>query len=494
MSKPFQHSTGYHEDQVFRELPRTLVSGSHGMREAARAGRYMWPHAGENHPYYLPGEPGSPGLGSNMSAFLNRVRHSSLRNVWLDSVKRSALAPMREPITWVNWPDRLMQWLLSMDGTAGKTVEQYMMGVLLNQAFDGIHFTLAELPLVVDDDGKPFKRSAAEDDKRGIRPYCVPLLAADVDPLAIDQIGAETVLMAAGVYLEDTCSSWDPLKSETKTALWRVYALESHAGDYRVQAKDYPLVKPERDAPINEKEITEWRPIVPQGSGTVLRRIPLVPFYDDFMTGPFRGRPQYGEAAETQATAFRKRSEKDDDGRRMRDRVFQNHVKLDEDDKPTYQMMKDFLYTSGEGSATGLYPTGNALKAKSEDLLADEQYIKDACRAVGARTTTGVVSATEIGLIGLESGTHTEATTSGNRASLATLAGFLMTLGGQIGEPGEVEWPFKAQKALSPEALERFRKLCEQGKITVESYIELEKLAGNVPRSVEIDTRIPKVE
>ena len=235
---PFAHSEHYTEDQAKRHIPRILAAGTSAWREAALDGDLLYPLPGENRDYYLPEEMPK---GGRKTAFEHRVRCSALRNVWLKSVRSAALAPLSEPIGMQDWPEQVEEWLASMTGTAGQNLVQYMIGVLPNQAIDGIHFTLVELPRVLDSEGRPVVRSVGDDVRGSVRPYTIPLAAADVDAMEVGRIGGETALLRAAVFLQET-------QDGKKRAVWREYRLE---GD-RVEWRDNPLKEPKRDAEVDE--------------------------------------------------------------------------------------------------------------------------------------------------------------------------------------------------------------------------------------------------
>lgn len=496
----FEHSSGYVEDEARRIYPRILRDGTSAAQAAAAAHQIMWPKPGEMRDYYLAQESPSPSTivpgpttigqaSGKLSIYDDRVRNSVMPPVWWSAVSNAALAPIREPITLDGWSPKIDEWTSNIDGS-GRNLKQFMLQVLSLQAVDGIAFGLTDL----DPAGDSASRSLGEDDRAGRRPYAVVLSSCDVDPIAVGRIAGETVLVKCGVYQESTSRPGGATSKESKSAVWRIFELRPGDGG-QVWSQDLQLKEPDRESEIAGE--TAWRQVRAMGAG-VLSRLPITPFYGDFWSGPYRAKPPYLSPAELAIAAFRKRSEKDAYGREVsRFRVFQNHVPVDKQGNPKTKMLANFLYSPREGTAATLETNGAALRELREDLRDDEQAVRSAARSIAAESTSGDITATEIGLRGMESGTYQEVVTQGNAQSIAWMLRDFESLGGVKEAKGAtVSWPYKSVRSLSDETLERLyglaKELDEKGDplLPLSTLLWLERAAGNVPEKLDITKAI----
>lgn len=473
------------------------------MQAAALDGVDMWPRAGETRPAYLPNETGARGTSLTASSsteqvtrYQDRVRQSVLVPVWWDAVRRTSMAPLRETVTLNGWSSDIDKWALDLDGI-GRSKEMILMEILGEQAVNGIHFVLVDLDTVPDETGpagEPVTRSMGDDDRAGMRPFAVTLEAGDFDPLAIAKIKGETVLTGCAVYQEKTArkeTEDGSLGEEKKSASWREYRLTGEG----VEARDHVLKEADREAEV--EEVLEWQPVRPLGTGK-LDRILVTPFYGDFESGPFRGRPPYAAAAEMAASAWRKRSDRDALARQNALlRFFFNHTEIDDQGNTNLKMQMSAIYNTGEGSAEVLETSGNALKILGEGVAEDENAIRTAVRSIAAEKVTGApITAMESGLRGLEAGTYQEVVTQGNARQFALLLQTFEIMGGLTASGGTVEWRYESVRMLSGSTLDRMKTLVEtpgpdgEPLFPLSSYLHLERSAGNLPETFDIDKAI----
>ncbi len=484
----FSHSAGYLEDEKSRHLSRLLHAGTFAMQQAALAGDTdvgLYPRAGEMRNAYMPGE--TP-TGGKVSLFEARVRQTVLAPVWEDSVRKSAMAPLRETIRLDGYEDRIIEWERSLDGNGRSTVP-FLTPILQNQAIDGIAFVQVDLPVVLGSDGLPVQRSSGDDDAEGIRPYCVPVAAGDFDPLSVISVAGRVVLLGCAVYQES--SFRDENGKETQLATWREYRL-TEAG---VEFRDHELKEAKRDAEVDR--ITGWSPVQPLGSETNLQRIPFEPFTADFSAMTFRGKPPYARPAELAAAAYRKRGDKDDLGREIaRLRFHQTHVEADKDGNPKLKMGANFYFNENEGSMTVLESSGSAMAELRADLTEDENAIRAANRSIAAERVSGEMTAMEVGLRALEGGTFQEVQTEVNRVAYMSLLRTLEIMGGIEPSGGTVAWDYESVRMLSSATLNRAAHLVEtpgddgEPLLPVSTLLHMEKAAGNLPENFDIEKAI----
>ena len=482
---PFPHSSGYVEDQAARELSRLLEAGQEAVQAAALAGNKalgMYPRAGESRDAYLPGE--SP-VGGKATLYEARVRQAVLSPIYAESVEKCASGPLREAITLDGWGPKITEWEQDLDGS-GNSTRPFLTDVLPCQAFDGIHFVLVDLETV--DAGRAANRSEGDDDRAGLRPYAVPILAADFDPLSSTFIGGQLLLTGCAIYQEATARG--PEGEELQSAAWREFRLTESG----VVVRDHVLKKADRTADVDK--LADWRKVRPIGSGE-LARIPVVAFRGDFKAPFFRGQPPYSGAASLAAGTFRSRAEKDDFRREIaRLRLHQNHVALDERQNPKLQMQGNVLYNTGDGTAKVLESTGSALRELRADLTEDEKAVRSACNATAVEGVTGAVTAFEVGVRAIEGGTRQEVQTQINAAAYRRLLETMEIMGGVDPSGGTVSWQYESLGMLSDPTLARMHDLTMQpgpdGRplLPLSTYLYLERAAGKLPENFDIEAAV----
>lgn len=481
----FQHSPGYLEDFEKRRTPRALAGGVQRLRQLALEGWGMWPRAGEDRSEREASN--SRRRSSRGDLFEQRVKMSTLRNVWFDAVKDGAWSPFRHAIQLEGWSPELQDgvpatgesparppWTDSI--SAGMTIDQYMKIPTLEQAVDGIHFTLVDLPIVKGPGGEPKPRSRLDDDVQGIRPFWVPVPADHFDPLIYDF--SRNLLILCGVFLK---------KEHEGEAVWRLYRLVEEEEVRRVETRDLILEEPRLDAPI--VSMGPWLEILPLGAGQ-LSAIPIVPYYGNWDAPPFRAGPPFRDAADVNIGTWRKRSDKDDLARRTaRPRTFQSGVDVDKDDNPRHQMRWDYLYSTKEGAdAKMLETTGAALAALRADVIDDEEYIRQSVHAIQAsKITGGPRSATEVNLEGIEAASYRESVIVGNTESIAQTLRFTEELGGISLSGGTVSWRHDVISPVAEATLQRLREMHKEGKFSTEGLLELERRSGGLPEDFNFE-------
>lgn len=484
---PFQHSPAYEEDSEERRDCRLLADGVKRLRKEALGNRGMWPRAGELKDAYLPDER-SRSAGAGLYAgtrYELRVQESTIRNVWYDAVKEGSLAPFRHAIQLDGWGPEIEEWVKAIG--SGKTLSAYMRTPAVEQAVDGIHLTLVELPEIREEDGAPRVRTLGDDRRAGIRPYWIPIRADHFDPI---EVTAQGDLLVCAVYLSKSLGL-EPgipgLVKKKRRSVWRVYELRADGVWYY----EHILKEPDPYAEIDEKQPGQWLPVRPLGSGA-LDRIPIVPAYGDWSMSAYRARPPYRDVADTQMGCWRKRSYKDDLGRRTaRSRVFQSGVEVDVAGNPLKQFDGDLMWAEKEGADAKVVETsGQALEALRADLLDDEEYIHEACRSVRARRSTGEITATEIGLVGLMTSSYQESVVVGNTHSIRTLLELTEVMGGVPPSGGTVEWRHDTFSPVAESTLERIGGkggAVERGQFSLEGWLRLEQRAGGLPEDFSFE-------
>lgn len=474
----FQHSAEYLRDRERRKACRVLADGIERLRSEAEAGYGMWPRHGEMLDAYAPEE--SP-IGGRVTRWKARLRESTIRNVWSDAVREGALSPFRHQIQLDGWSEEVEAWQWYIGG--GKTLPAYMRTSAVNKAVDGIHLTLVELPSVRDDDGEPVERTLGADRRAGIRPYWVPILADHFDPL---DVTPEGVLLAGAVYLTlGRPEGWRPGRDEDKRhAAWRLYEATKEGVIYTT----FPLEEADPDADVDDKEISGPFKVAPLGSNT-LDEIPIVPFYADWSLPAYRAAPPFADAADVQMGAWRKRSDKDNQARKTaRSRAFQSGVNVDESGNPRQQFQHDVIWSeSPQADAKILETSGAALKALREDLEDDEEHIRQACRSIRARRTTGEITATEIGMVGLMTSSYQEAVVVGDTHSIRKTLELTELLGGLAPSGGTVSWRHDAFSSVSRETLDRVFGAVKEGILPLEAWLRLETRGGGLPEDYGAD-------
>ena len=477
----FEHSEAYKEDMKARKLPIALNSGLSAIQDLAESNQYFWPKPGEGRSAY-----GEEGQGQSISmagvggitVYGMRIKSMSFHNVWMDCVSERALSPFKNRIQLDGWSDRIADLSKDLTGS-GKSLEQVMMEIALNKAVRGIHYVLVDLPVVKPSD-RP--RSLADDDSLGIVPRWVSIKAEHFDPLSVD---GDKLLEAAIYQVRSLREPGRPGRSkEVRVGFWRVFRLMSEGVEYY----DVVLKEPEPSAPIDDEHVGQWRPLRPPVGR--LEQLPIVPFLHDFWSPPWRGQPVFSDAADVQMAATRKRSNHDSElDRATRMRIFiAGHN--EEDGSLSFQLDKGVAHSSSpEAKPFVLETSAAALKHQSEDVENEEDYVRHSCRAASATRSTGLVTATEVGLDNVTAATHQEAVVISDVCSLTRLLEITEIMRGEPPSGGVVQWPHSVWPAASSDSLERVTQLATAKSLSLDpaGVLALEVATGGLPPGTDIE-------
>lgn len=481
----------YDEDRLRRKLPEALVCGVESLRKDALGQRlWMWPNPAEMELVEIAGS-------KSYTRYEIRVKRSTLRNVWLQTIEAAAALPFRQDANLVGLAETDEASMLvryNLDGS-GSTLTQALRQVFGGKLVRGIAYWWVDLVadsrgnmrsvarVVHPDDLLDFDDSF-EDGRRRLKYLKMRVAVRNVDVSAITPDSAQGAVESCEervvVYLagELDAPAGSP-EAYCRYAQWRQVASSDGKTTSTELAYDQSL----------PGDGAMWNYLVPVRGE--FRDIPLVPDPTSF-DEPYRGRPPFLDTAEEQASHWRKKSEKDELARKVATPLLHlSGVDSDGEGRPI-----GISFTNGvgwskdpSGSATLIETSGAGLEALANDLRETEEAIRVGNLQPLANRPTGNITATEIGLHAFRAHSQLEAWAVASQAAATIVVEYMLRLMGR-----EVPRELAVTLAVSASYAEMVRGLLKElyiaGKLSPESFFPLLKRTGDLPEEFDVDKEV----